>query len=816
MVRSASPEPRRRPRPCDVRKRTGAVPDKARSPRGPHTAAPQPSPGPAPAPSSPGAPGAAGLSGAIAALGVTDVLSFLPQMFVKYLQPSERLGVFLAAIKSMRAPNPRSTKLAAHMVDVLAAETDFHSGQVLNIVWAIYRTLPSVRAALALQSLDRALLELASKRPRETVASLLQCSPTCTRYGARQGSSRTPPKTSARPEAGPLTALGSRSVAVTMWRAMVSQPPATEKVLQELLRVLMNRSQRTTSTSIRENPRILTLADGAGTEPGCFLQAARTVHEILQLPSCLKEAKAIFPQLFLALLVQVSFTTELTLQEVQVFRQKHRQDLLTPIRSTVQSLKALLRSVGLGSQVLAIEAQGGWAALLSAESHLWGVQVVAREMKELPGSLRATIIRHLAELLSMEDSSWEMVAMVFLSKMLECTDLGNELDCVVSLFATYLRSQCLGMQSLVLRAILGLTERPDTVSRGSRQHHECSGLGWAGPGLLWLGTFPGSGEGAAGGRRCASIPAPPALFLWGCAGQPCRPAPRCPMGRRQREGWDRRVFSPRWQALLYPKEGVFFTQARQTLVLLPSITEQLQGADSDTRTVALPVLSTMLRLLEGRTLSLTALGLAGKLPSLFDDESSAVRVLSVRLFLDTLGFVESSEKKKMQKEVCRSLLPLSFHLHDQDESVAEASREALLGVARFLRWRQLAHLAETVQTCKIGECLLARRRSGAEEYLGQSLPYLQSLQEPLRREAVRFIGLVGRHLVDQRKNKSQYICEGEPGRGIAGQPPGDAPVPCSLLAGRRAGGNVCGGPGALRVQGRHLASPSLFSQSFKA
>lgn len=44
----------------------------------------------------------------------------------------------------------------------------------------------------------------------------------------------------------------------------------------------------------------------------------------------------------------------------------------------MQALKALLRSVGLGSQVLAIEAQGVWAALLSAESHLWGVQVVAR------------------------------------------------------------------------------------------------------------------------------------------------------------------------------------------------------------------------------------------------------------------------------------------------------------------------------------------------------------------------------------------------------------------------------------------------------
>ncbi|XP_068550626.1 uncharacterized protein [Anas acuta] len=175
----------------------------------------------------------------------------------------------------------------------------------------------------------------------------------------------------------------------------------------------------------------------------------------------------------------------------------------------------------------------------------------------------------------------------------------------------------------------------------------------------------------------------------------------------------------------------------------------------------------MLQLLEGRTLSLAALELAGKLPALFGDDSSTVRLLSIRLFLDTLGFVEGSQEK-LQQVAHRSLLPLSFHLHDQDESVAEASREALLGVARFLRWRQLAHLAETLQSWKIGECLvrtvlhpgpgpgpgpgppcaepvpfplqLARRSSAAEEYLAQSLPYLQSLQEPLRREAVRFTG----------------------------------------------------------------------------
>ena len=53
--------------------------------------------------------------------------------------------------------------------------------QVLNVVWAIYRSRPCVRAVVARKSLDRALVVLVRKHPREVVASLLQCSLTCTR-----------------------------------------------------------------------------------------------------------------------------------------------------------------------------------------------------------------------------------------------------------------------------------------------------------------------------------------------------------------------------------------------------------------------------------------------------------------------------------------------------------------------------------------------------------------------------------------------------------------------------------------------------------
>ncbi|NXJ36605.1 MROH7 protein, partial [Ciconia maguari] len=520
-------------------------------------------------------------------------------MFMKYLQPSDQADIILMAIKSLRAPSAYSISFAAHMVDVLVADPAFQPGQVLNIVWAIYRNLPSVRAVVALNSLDRALLVLMEKHPSEVVASLLQCSPTCTH------------------------------VAMAMWKVMLSEPQIAEKVVRELLSMLMNQSLRKTSTSTKDNPRILSLA------------AARMISEILLQPACLREVKAIFPQLFLALLFQVSFTTELTLQEVHVFWRKHQQDLLTPIRSAVQSVRVLLCSMGFESQVLAIEAQGGWDALLSTQTHLMGVRIVAREMMKTPRPLRSTIFCHLAELLSVEDPTWEMIAMAFLIEMLGCTDLNEELDRALEIFSMYLRSQCLGMPSLVLRGILRLTERPD--------------------------------------------------------------------------------------------------MARKTLVLLPYVMEQLQGADSDASAAALPVLGNMLRLLEGKTPSLTALALADKLQPLFNDESDTVRELSIRLFQNVMGLVVGAEKKKMKKEVWDSLLPLLFHLHDQNKSVAKASQEALHSAGRFLKWEQLAQLAETAQAWRISECLLARNRSRAKDYLRQSQPYLQSPQEPLRREAVRFI-----------------------------------------------------------------------------
>lgn len=79
-----------------------------------------------------------------------------------------------------------------------------------------------------------------------------------------------------------------------------------------------------------------------------------------------------------------------------------------------------------------------------------------------------------------------------------------------------------------------------------------------------------------------------------------------------------RVFTPAI-GCCFTKRRWHLTQARKTFVLLPYIIEQLQGADSGARAAALLVLRSVLQLLEGKMLSLTALALAEKLQPLFND-----------------------------------------------------------------------------------------------------------------------------------------------------------------------------------------------------
>ncbi|CAN0036084.1 unnamed protein product [Bubo scandiacus] len=199
--------------------------------------------------------------------------------------------------------------------------------------------------------------------------------------------------------------------------------------------------------------------------------------------------------------------------------------------------------------------------------------------------------------------------------------------------------------------------------------------------------------------------------------------------------------------------------ARKLQVLLPDLRDALWDDNADNKRKALVLFRNVLAVMNKHKASPIALQLSDELLHLFDNESSQVRELSIGLFKDVITLVPRASWRQLKKNTQKSLIPLFFHLSDQVESVAKASRDTLLTCAQFLGWRKLICLAETRQTHLIGEYLVAHNRSRVDKYLCQSLPYLEDTQATLREAAIRFIGLAARHLRNASKKKLWEICD---------------------------------------------------------
>ncbi|XP_068779223.1 maestro heat-like repeat-containing protein family member 7 [Struthio camelus] len=506
-------------------------------------------------------------------LSCSSTITGITRMFVRYLQPSERTDVILTAIVGMRASSACDPEAAARMLDVLVTEPASLLEHVPEIVRCIYGNLKFIREESVRRSLDGALSQLACSYPSKVVASLLHCSLLCD------------------------------SAASALWKGMVSEPRSAEKVLQELLSVLEEQPLRQLSSFPRDDPCLLALA------------ASRALHKILWQPTCMQEVKAFFPQLFLALLYQISFTAAFAPQDVHIFWRECQWDQSSPTslaRSAAQAMRDLLCCAGCERQMLVFEEKGSWDLLLSAETHPRGVGLLARQMRKSPSPLRCRIFQQLAALLSREEPFREIPAMAFFIELLVCPDLCGADECALKLLPRYLSSQWLEMRRLVLRGLITLSERPETV--------------------------------------------------------------------------------PKMQSLL------------------PDIMQQLQDAHRDINVKTLVVLRNVLCSMDGQAAKHIAVQLAEELLPCFDDDASQVRELSILLFQDLLEIVAGKSNRRMKQQVQRSLLPLFFRMSDQIWSVAQVWISSLEG-----------------------------DRSRVEQYLCQSLPYLEDPQPFVRETALRFI-----------------------------------------------------------------------------
>ncbi|RMB97171.1 hypothetical protein DUI87_26332 [Hirundo rustica rustica] len=126
-----------------------------------------------------------------------------------------------------------------------------------------------------------------------------------------------------------------------------------------------------------------------------------------------------------------------------------------------------------------------------------------------------------------------------------------------------------------------------------------------------------------------------------------------------------------------------------------------------------------------------------------ETEEDCVQERSICLFRELLGKMVWRDTKAMRRNSWEALVHLVLHMSDQAPSVAKASKEAILATAELLKWRELKHLAQREQTWRMGECLLAKDSSRAEEFVSASQPYLLSPQVPVREAALRFIEIIG-------------------------------------------------------------------------
>ncbi|XP_066062037.1 serine/threonine-protein kinase pim-1-like [Chamaea fasciata] len=121
------------------------------------------------------------------------------------------------------------------------------------------------------------------------------------------------------------------------------------------------------------------------------------------------------------------------------------------------------------------------------------------------------------------------------------------------------------------------------------------------------------------------------------------------------------------------------------------------------------------------------------------DENSFMQLLSIDLFCKVMELVVDEGKKPLKTIVNKSLHLLLIYFRDENQRVANASRETLHCAAKFLKWRDREELPTKEDPLNIDECKLADDRSRAAEHL-------QNPQESLLKAAMQFIGTAVRYM----------------------------------------------------------------------
>ncbi|CAH6790605.1 maestro heat-like repeat-containing protein family member 7 [Phodopus roborovskii] len=187
-----------------------------------------------------------------------------------------------------------------------------------------------------------------------------------------------------------------------MWRQLILRKPSCD--VRDLLDLLL--------TSLKEKP--VTKKGRASIVP---LAAASGLCELLSVNSCVGRVRRIYPQLLLALLIQVHYHIGLNLPS-RVAPRKDAKDatqppIFVPVRWMVKVVKTLLLKMGCSYESTFLEEQGGWELMGQAENHYRGVSLLARAMVRYSCQELCRILYLLIPLLERGDEKHKITATAF-------------------------------------------------------------------------------------------------------------------------------------------------------------------------------------------------------------------------------------------------------------------------------------------------------------------------------------------------------------------------------------------------------------------
>uniref|UniRef100_A0A8C0KJQ0 Maestro heat like repeat family member 8 n=1 Tax=Canis lupus dingo TaxID=286419 RepID=A0A8C0KJQ0_CANLU len=188
----------------------------------------------------------------------------------------------------------------------------------------------------------------------------------------------------------------------------------------------------------------------------------------------------------------------------------------------------------------------------------------------------------------------------------------------------------------------------------------------------------------------------------------------------------------------------FFVEREDIRSLLPCILDLLCETDEKIVLLAIQILLQLVGTMDFTTLT----AMMKTLFTLFGDVRSDVHRLSMTLFGASIKSVKYTDKKGVENQVLDSLVPLLLYSQDENDAVAEESRQVLTICAQFLKWKLPQEVyckdpwyispSEAGTVCKF----FGKKCQGKVNLLAQTLMFSKNAKLPIRRAAVLFVGLL--------------------------------------------------------------------------